>query len=679
MGLTKPDPEAEGKLNRSQRLRLRVSCQYIDQLLSEIESILHASSSRSPFGKYVADLSPAQGRVIEDYIARVRTQLLRSLAWQQIESETPTVAASHAIQTHVSFIDIAVEELRPRYMRGSGPIEEEVAAELNGVVHELRSLLEGLTHFLRQRDQSGLEERLERLRKNGADVSLLDTMAGIIARHGLVEFRERLEAVTVRLEDNRFEIAFFGRVSAGKSSLLNALMGVDVLPVGINPITAVPTRLQSGQRARAVLSFADGRRQEVPLEQLASFVTEEQNPGNARNVVKAIAEIPSMRLREGIVLVDTPGLGSLARRGARETLAYLPSADLAALLVDAGTTLQEEDIATLRLLREAGIPSFILLSKADLLDARDIERAQSYIEEQLKEQLGASPAIYAVSARAAHGALLDRFYESVLLPTFEQAELLRKESLARKTGALREAVTEAMETMLNRNRDRVRFDPNELNALETDLRLSIGKVGEQPRIFERDLLQLEEGVDRILEELSLVASHSTGEPSIASDQFAQCIQELVQARLETPIADLRRTAEAAVEAVGRIASALGSAEGPAVSEVSLLFRNLPRFEMNGLSPLKVDSMWNFLGERARMARVQSLLKQQVRAPLQQELRNYGRVLHRWVQETTHTSQRLIDSYADAYRAQIQRLAGSANVPEDSQQLRRDIVLLKPAP
>src|ERR1700733_13333076 len=236
--------EPENALNQAQRLRLSVSCQYIDRLLGDVEKILHTASSHSPFGKYIEDISPVQARVLEDYIHRLRGQLLRSLAWQQLEPVDPTIPATHAILTNLSFIDIAVEELRPRHMRGSGVLNDHVAGELNGVVHELRSLLEGMSRYLRQEMGTNLETRLERLQQVGADVSLLQTTSQIITRHGLVEFRGRLEALTLRLEDCSFEIAFFGRVSSGKSSLLNALLGEEILPVGINPITAVATKLR---------------------------------------------------------------------------------------------------------------------------------------------------------------------------------------------------------------------------------------------------------------------------------------------------------------------------------------------------------------------------------------------------------------------------------------------------
>src|ERR1700733_7431502 len=133
--------EPENALNQAQRLRLSVSCQYIDRLLGDVEKILHTASSHSPFGKYVEDISPAQARVLEDYIHRLRGQLLRSLAWQQLEPAAPTIPATHAILTNLSFIDIAIEELRPRHMRGSGSVSARIGGGLDGGVLDLPHLL----------------------------------------------------------------------------------------------------------------------------------------------------------------------------------------------------------------------------------------------------------------------------------------------------------------------------------------------------------------------------------------------------------------------------------------------------------------------------------------------------------------------------------------------------------
>jgi GTP-binding protein EngB required for normal cell division len=663
-----------GELNGPQRLRLRVSCQYIDKLLTEVESILHDASSRSPFGKYIVDVNPDQTRVLEDYIQRIRGQLLRSLAWQGMKPEEPRIPATRAVLTNLSFIDIAVEELRPRYMRGAGPVGGDVARELNGVVHELRSLLEGTNRYLRQEMGTNLEARLTSLQQAGADVSLLQALSRMVTEHGFVEFRGRIEALTARLEDPSFEVALFGRVSSGKSSLLNALLGVDILPVGVNPITAVPTKLRSGPFSRAVITFADGRNEAISLHELAQYVSEESNLGNQRNVVRALAEISSPRLQDGIVLVDTPGLGSLARRGATETLAYLPSADLGLVLIDAGSTLSEEDIGTLRLLYDAGIPPLVLLSKADLLAPQDVIKARAYTASQLQQQLGVTLPVHPVSALPSHSTLLDEFFDTELLPRFDRARLLRDESVSRKTGSLRNAVVAAMETVLDRERLSSGLDQPSLEKLEMDLRRAIGEVGEQPRLLEQDLLMLEESSDRTFSRVAEQAfawSHESGQSVILPLQISEWTQAFVREQLRDPIRRLRESAERAILSLQQIAAVLHASDTPSMNEVEALLRDLPRFELVPLTkPVSVNH-WVLLGDKVAVSRVRSHLKEDMQG-LKQELHSYGRALYQWAQQTTRNLERLVSSYADGYRIQIHRLSGSTEARVDADRLRRDL-------
>jgi hypothetical protein len=107
-----------GELNNSQQRRLRVTCEYSDKLLGDTERVLHSTASQSPFPRYVADLTPAQARVIEDHIRRLRAQLLRALAWQHMRPNPPDIPATQVVRTNLAFIDIAIEELKPRYMGG---------------------------------------------------------------------------------------------------------------------------------------------------------------------------------------------------------------------------------------------------------------------------------------------------------------------------------------------------------------------------------------------------------------------------------------------------------------------------------------------------------------------------------------------------------------------------------
>jgi len=69
--------------------------------------------------------------------------------------------------------------------------------ELNGVVHELRSLASGMERYLRQELGTNLESRLKSWKKTGYDVALLRLIEQLITRHGLVEFRSRIDSLCV--------------------------------------------------------------------------------------------------------------------------------------------------------------------------------------------------------------------------------------------------------------------------------------------------------------------------------------------------------------------------------------------------------------------------------------------------------------------------------------------------
>jgi len=84
--------KAPDSLNSSQQLHLLSSCKYADQLLSEAESILFASGSKSAFPKYQPDLAPMQAKVVEDYIARIRAQMVRVLKSQASRLPLPAWA-----------------------------------------------------------------------------------------------------------------------------------------------------------------------------------------------------------------------------------------------------------------------------------------------------------------------------------------------------------------------------------------------------------------------------------------------------------------------------------------------------------------------------------------------------------------------------------------------------------
>jgi hypothetical protein len=138
-----------GELNTVQRRRLGATCKYIDGLLCDIEHALHSAESESSFPHYVVDVTPAQARMVEDHIRRLRAQLLSTLDWQHMKPEPPEIPVSRSVMTDLGFVEIAIEELRPRHMRGCGAVPEDAISGLNEAVDELRTLVNGISHSIR--------------------------------------------------------------------------------------------------------------------------------------------------------------------------------------------------------------------------------------------------------------------------------------------------------------------------------------------------------------------------------------------------------------------------------------------------------------------------------------------------------------------------------------------------
>src|SRR5437870_599777 len=233
-------------------------------------------------------------------------------------------------------------------------------------------------------------------------------------------------------KEPRLRPVFLAESVPASRSLLNYILQTDVLPIGVTPFTAIPTRISHGPIAEAGIEFAEAQPQIIPLSELAEFATEQKNPGNKKHVTRIFVKLPSDRLAEGVTFVDTPGLGSLAIAGAEETIAYLPRCDLGIILIDASNGLTQDDLVVVQGLYQAGASAMVLNSKADLFSAADREQMISYIKSNLHNQLCVLPPVHAVSVFGTHAALCDRWFESELRPFLAQHHQLAVVSQKRK-------------------------------------------------------------------------------------------------------------------------------------------------------------------------------------------------------------------------------------------------------
>jgi GTP-binding protein EngB required for normal cell division len=232
-----------------------------------------------------------------------------------------------------------------------------------------------------------------------------------------------------RLAEDRFNLLVVGRFSRGKSTLMNAILGGDLLPTGIVPLTSVITTVRYGSRKQVVLNFNERiLRREVPLSQLADYVTQQSNPGNIKNLAYAEIELPVEILRRGLFFVDSPGLGSSIAENTQTTERFLPQADAFVLVTSYESPLSEEEDRILHRIRLTNKRLFVVVNKQDTVNAEERREALEFVGERLQRfSFSETPGVFSLSARqglhAKQSGDGDQLEESGL-GSFE-AELLR--------------------------------------------------------------------------------------------------------------------------------------------------------------------------------------------------------------------------------------------------------------
>jgi GTP-binding protein EngB required for normal cell division len=212
----------------------------------------------------------------------------------------------------------------------------------------------------------------------------------------LAELAEQLDAkqvasdarsVTERVSEGRFYVACIGQFKRGKSSVLNALVGDNVLPTGVVPVTAVPTILRYGRSAAARVRFEVGEWTDIPIAAVDEYVSEEKNPENTKHVAALEIFVPSPLLVTGMCFVDTPGLGSVFTGNTATTKAFIPHIDAALVVIGADPPLAGEELLLVEAVARHVQDLIIVLNKADRTTDEERSAAIAFARRQLEKRI----------------------------------------------------------------------------------------------------------------------------------------------------------------------------------------------------------------------------------------------------------------------------------------------------
>lgn len=195
---------------------------------------------------------------------------------------------------------------------------------------------------------------------------------------------EECRELMVKLTEDRFTLAVVGQFKRGKSSLMNAIIGRDLLPTGILPLTSAITMLQYGPEVR-LLIYKRGLSYplEASLQELPDFVTEKGNPGNVKGIIRACVELPIALLRRGLEFVDTPGIGSAIEANTLTTQRFLPKSDAVIFVTSVDSPLTQAESDFLRQVREHVRKIFFVVNKIDLIKRDQWQEVLHFIKDRI--------------------------------------------------------------------------------------------------------------------------------------------------------------------------------------------------------------------------------------------------------------------------------------------------------
>ncbi len=196
---------------------------------------------------------------------------------------------------------------------------------------------------------------------------------------------EKDSIITSLQSSGSIKVPIVGDFNAGKSSLLNAFVGKEILPVEITPETAVAYELYYDINERVELFRENIKIASCDLNGIKQLST---RPGDIAKVYLNSTKIKDLELR-GITLVDMPGIDSGIQEHNDAILNYINKGTVFILLVDcAGGTLRQSTLAFLAELAKYNLKPAIFLSKIDKKPASQLTDVYDYISFQARKVLG---------------------------------------------------------------------------------------------------------------------------------------------------------------------------------------------------------------------------------------------------------------------------------------------------
>ena len=337
----------------------------------------------------------------------------------------------------------------------------------------------------------------------------VENLTNICKKLDLQEHAESLEKVSSRLQNHVFRVGIMGEFKRGKSTVINSLLGQEVVPADIMPCSATLNRIVWDAVPHAQINFKPDesgrtpRPKDVSVEELSGYVTKltSESEEQASMVEDAVVYYPCKFCQDGVEIIDTPGLNDDERMD-KISESVIPMLDAIIMVVVPGSPfgISEANFVRNKIMTSDLSRLIFIVNKIDTVRPKDRQRCVDGIREKIEKTILEKAAsmygkdskeyktaqsklggirIYSISAADALDGKLegdDELLNGSGMPEFEEAltKLLTEErgmlELAPTVNAVVSKIKEADETIVMRsnamNMEQEKFEQMQKEAIE---------------------------------------------------------------------------------------------------------------------------------------------------------------------------------------------------------------------
>jgi ribosome biogenesis GTPase A len=187
-------------------------------------------------------------------------------------------------------------------------------------------------------------------------LKLFNAAIALATQQNTPAIAQNLRDAAEYLVSGKLNMVVCGEFKQGKSSLINALLNENNLfPVDVDITTSIVSTITYGEAEKVTIflgELGNAKPKTIQRSEIPDYVTERGNKGNTKQARLLVIESPNPQLKEGLVIADTPGVGSLNTEHTAVSYAFIPNADVVLFVTDALAPLTTDELDFIRRIQE---------------------------------------------------------------------------------------------------------------------------------------------------------------------------------------------------------------------------------------------------------------------------------------------------------------------------------------